>query len=386
MGTPQAKTGVYLDYAATMPMREAALQAWEETVRTLQATPGNPAALHGGGRHAKHLLEDAREKVAGLLGVSRAEVIFTSGATEANALGIVGCWRAHPRSPGGPVQVCAADHPSSFQQAQTIQREGGIFNQVPIDANGQMQVEYIDPQATVVSVAAVSSEIGVIQPLPAIAAALGEDTVLHVDATQAIHTQHIDLAQLQVGALTLAGHKIGAPVGIGALVVRRGVKLHTDRPGGDQESKRRSGTVDVAGATALATALEICVQEREDLIAHTKKLRSQLLSQLPPGCHATVKPQLSAPNIIHLSLPTAHPEAVLMRLDSAGIWASAGSACHAGVTRPSRVVLAMGRTQEQALGVLRISIHRTTSADDINRFLHALPTAVEAGKALDALG
>ena len=381
----QPPAGVYLDYAATMPLRPQVEQAWLETVAQLRQTPGNPAALHGGGRRAKHLLETARERVAACLEATRAEIIFTSGATESNALGITGLWRAHPARTAGPVQVCAADHPSTANQSSVIEREGGRFEILPIGEDGRAQLADIDPHAPVVSFASVSSELGVIQPAEQIVAACGEDTLVHIDATQGIHTLPVSLPGSGATAITVAGHKIGAPVGIGVLALRRGVKIVTDRPGGDQESQRRSGTVDVAGAVAMANAMEACVAEREQLVAHAARLRTYLLENLPSEVRPTVPVDNCAPNIIHLSLPTAHPEAVLMNLDRAGVWASAGSACHAGVTRPSKVVLALGRSQRQALGVLRISTHLQTTRADLDAFLAALPAALAGAQALDGV-
>lgn len=381
----QPPTGVYLDYAATMPLRPQVEQAWLEAVERLRLTPGNPAALHGGGRHAKHLLETARERVAACLDATRAEIIFTSGATESNALGITGLWRAHPGRTRGPVQVCAADHPSSANQRSVIEREGGRFEVLPIGEDGRAQLASIDPHAPVVSFASVSSELGVIQPADQIVAACGEQTLVHVDATQGIHTMAVSLPNSGASAITVAGHKIGAPVGVGVLAVRRGVKISTDRPGGDQESQRRSGTVDVAGAVAVASALEACVAERAQLLAHTRQLRAYLLAKLPREVSATVAVDTCAPNIIHLSLPTSHPEAVLMSLDRAGVWASAGSACHAGVTRPSKVVLALGRSQREALGVLRVSTHLQTTRADLDALLAALPAALVGAQALDGV-
>lgn len=375
------EAGVYLDYAATMPMRDQVQQAWVDTVSRLRGVPGNPAALHAGGRHAKHLLESARERLAAAVGATRAEVIFTSGATESNALAIVGMWRAHPV--GGPVLVCAADHPSSLKQRHVIEREGGTFEVLPIDRDGLARVEYIGPNAAVVSFAGVSSELGVIQPTARIVNQCADHTLVHIDATQALHTLPVSLPDSQASAITISGHKLGAPVGIGALILRRGVKVTTDRPGGDQESQRRSGTVDVAGAVALATAVEACVAERDQLLAHCEQLRAYLLEHLPDGVHPTVRQDNCAANIVHLSLPTAHPEAVLMSLDRAGVWASAGSACHAGVTRPSQVVLALGRDQRQALGVLRVSMHLHTTRADLDALLGALPMALSAAQALD---
>lgn len=374
----------YLDHAATTPLREVAEAAWLDAVGKLREIPGNPSALHEGGRKAKRLLEDAREKVAHCLGADRAEVIFTSGATESNALAIVGSFRGMRAKTGRDiVQVCAADHPSSWNQRAAIEREGGRWVPLTLNHDGTARVSDVEPGAAVISTTAVSSEIGVLQPIAEIAQARA-DALFHVDAAQALHTQRIRLHEDDLDLLTVAGHKIGAPVGIGALALRRGTPLQTDRPGGDQELKHRSGTVDVAGACALAATIEEVVREREQFTRHCLALRERLLAGLPEGVGLTTDAP-TAPTIIHLAIPTAHPEAVLLGLDRHHVLASAGSACHAGVTRPSRVMLDMGRTEAEALGVLRLSLGPTSCSEDIDAFLAALPEALKGAQALDAL-
>ena len=185
--------------------------------------------------------------------------------------------------------------------------------------------------------------------------------------------------------MSVGGHKVGAPVGIGVLLARRGIPMATDRPGGGHERSIRSGTPDVAGACALAAALAETVSERTAFAERAASLRAHLLSRLPDGTYPTVGESASSSAIIHLSLPTARPEAVLMAFDMAGIAVSAGSACHAGVTRPSDIVMAMGRSEEEALGVLRISLGHETTVADIDAFLAALPAAIRAGAALDGV-
>lgn len=375
----------YLDSAATTPLRQVAQTAWLDAIEQLRSTPGNPAALHSGGRKAKRMLEDAREQVAHCVGADRAELIFTSGATEANALGIVGAFRgASAKNRRKIVQVCSADHPSSWNQRVRVEQEGGQWVPLGITSDGVADLSELSAEAAVVSIAAVSSEIGVIQPVKDLAQQRNEATLLHVDASQALHTQALDLHADGVDLITIAGHKIGAPVGIGALAIARATPMITDRPGGDQESKHRSGTVDVAGACALAAALTEAVDQRASFTRRSNELRNRLLRGLPVDVELTTT-ALTAPTIIHLAIPTAHPEAVLLGLDRHGVLASAGSACHAGVTRPSRVLLDMGRSQKQALGVLRVSLGPTTTESDIDAFLTALPDALDGARALDAL-
>lgn len=395
-------TEVYLDHAATTPLRPEAQEAWLRAVSELRLHPGNPAALHKGARGAKRLLEDARESIAHNLGADRAEVIFTSGATEANALAIVGGYRGMRKLAYKTVQVSPTDHPSSWNQATVVEREGGAFKPLKVDENGVIDPYSISADAGVVSFSLVCSETGTLQPVADLVAATrkldahreGKRTALiHVDACQALHTLPVDLHGTGLDLVTVSAHKIGGPVGIGALAIKRGTPLQTDRPGGDQELKHRSGTVDVAGACAFAAALEAAVAEREQLRERCEVLQDYLWSsvsrlvasgELPPGVSQTISYE-TAPTIAHLSIPTAHPEAVLLGLDQAGVWASAGSACHAGVTRPSRVLMEMGRSETEALGVIRLSFGPTSQLSDVERFLKALPLALNQAMALDKL-
>ena len=263
-----------------------------------------------------------------------------------------------------------------------------------------------EPGLALVSLALVSSELGTVQPVAGLVAALraaeGVDegvtgttaparplpasrALVHTDAAQALSCLDVDVRGLGVDLLSLGGHKIGAPVGTGVLVVRRGVPLVTDRPGGGHERGLRSGTPDVAGACALAAALRATVAERDRVRALAASLRDRLLAGLPEGVCATIPAHTpTVPTLVHLSLPTRHPEAVLLAMDAAGVLVSAGSACHAGVTRPSAQVMAMGRGEDRALGVLRVSTGPDSTTADIDALLAALPRALEAANALDA--
>lgn len=395
-------THVYLDHAATTPLRPEAEEAWLRAVHELREIPGNPAALHGGARNARRLLEDAREEIAHHLGADRAEIIFTSGATEANALGITAAFRAMRDHGYNLVQISPIDHPSSWNQQPVITREGGQVRPLEIDENGVINPSSITPEAGVVSFNLVCSETGTVQPLEALTNTVREldrqrkdqrSALVHIDACQALHTLPVNLHASKVDLITLSAHKIGGPVGIGALAVKRETPLVTDRPGGDQELKHRSGTVDVAGACAFAAALSAANRERKQLRSRCENLQTQLWKgiktlqkngELPTEITRTISSEI-APTIAHLTIPTAHPEAVLLGLDQQGIWASAGSACHAGVTRPSRVLIEMGRNETQALGVIRVSFGPTSNSSDVERFLKALPSALNQAQALDRL-
>lgn len=388
---------VYLDHAATTPLRECALEAWTRAQRDLSENPGNPAALHFGGRRARRMLDDAREQVAAALGADIHEVIFTSGATESDALGVMAAARGVRGRDGARdlIIVSGLEHDAVAHQREVASREGFSWEVLPVDAGGLSILPGVsgddapaswDGRLALGSMTLVSSEIGTIQPVVDFAELVhSSGGLVHSDAAQAIPTLDVSFAELGLDLMSVGGHKVGAPAGIGVLLARRGIPIATDRPGGGHERSIRSGTPDVAGACALAAALTEVVAERSAFAARAADLRAHLLSHLPESTSSTVGESASSSAIIHLSLPTARPEAVLMAFDMAGIAVSAGSACHAGVTRPSEIVMAMGRSEEQALGVLRVSLGHETTREDIDAFLTALPVAIRAGAALDGV-
>lgn len=384
----------YLDHAGSTPLAPGVRQAWLDAQDALSRRPGNPAALHAGGRSAKRLLEDARERVGAAVGASRAEVVFTSGATESDALALVAASRGMRGADAARVDVWMSpvEHDAVYEQREVLHREGFTPRIFAVNSSGR--VEYSDlgsaefERAALMSMTWVCSELGTIEPVGEFAsfvhdALVDQAPLLHSDAAQAIGYCDVNFAQSGLDLLSIGGHKVGAPVGTGALIVRRGIKMVTDRPGGGHERGIRSGTPDVAGACALATALEFAVEHRLERVQRAQKLRERLISGLPQGVRLSVDPATASAAIIHLLIPTHHPEAVLLAMDMAGVDVSAGSACHAGVTRPSRVVMALGYSENQALGVLRVSTGMETTVEDIDAFLRALPAAIRAGQALD---
>lgn len=384
----------YLDHAGSTPLAPGVRQAWLDAQDALSRRPGNPAALHAGGRSAKRLLEDARERVGAAVGASRAEVVFTSGATESDALALVAASRGMRRADAARVDVWMSpvEHDAVYEQREVLRREGFTPRIFAVNSSGRVEYSDLGPadfeRAALMSMTWVCSELGTIEPVCEFAsfvhdALVDQAPLLHSDAAQAIGYCDVNFAQSGLDLLSIGGHKVGAPVGTGALIVRRGIKMATDRPGGGHERGIRSGTPDVAGACALATALEFAVEHRLERVQRAQKLRERLISGLPQGVRLSVDPATASAAIIHLLIPTHHPEAVLLAMDMAGVDVSAGSACHAGVTRPSRVVMALGYSENQALGVLRVSTGLETTVEDIDAFLRALPAAIRAGQALD---
>ncbi len=373
-------TAVYLDHAATTPLSARAQQAWLEAVGRLQ---GNPSSLHAGGRAARRMLEDARDRIGAALGADKNEVLFTSGATESDALGVLGAARgARAENPARKrIVVSSVEHDAVAEQQGAAELAGFTWDVLPVGQDGKSLVDVGDPgTVAVASMSLVSAETGIIQPVAQLAES-GVQTV-HTDAAQAVGQIPVNFAELGVQLLTVGGHKVGAPVGTGVLVASRATKVVTDRAGGGQERKFRSGTVDVAGACALAAALEEVTQNLQRRMQHAQTLRDALRAGLPTGIRFT-SDALAAPGIVHLSLPTAHPEVLLLMMDQAGIMVSAGSACHAGVTRPSEILLRMGRSEKEALGVLRVSFGTENTVADVDAFLAALPAALEAAQGMD---
>lgn len=384
----------YLDHAGSTPLASGVRQAWLDAQDALSRRPGNPAALHAGGRSAKRLLEDARERVGAAVGASRAEVVFTSGATESDALALVAASRGMRGADAARVDVWMSpvEHDAVHEQGVVLRREGFTPRIFAVNSSGRVEYTDLGPaefeRAALMSMTWVCSELGTIEPVGEFAsfvhdARADQSPLLHSDAAQAIGYCDVNFAQSGLDLLSIGGHKVGAPVGTGALIVRRGITMVTDRPGGGHERGIRSGTPDVAGACALAAALEFAVEHRLKRVQRAQKLRERLISGLPQGVRLSVDPATASAAIIHLLIPTHHPEAVLLAMDMAGVDVSAGSACHAGVTRPSRVVMALGYSENQALGVLRVSTGLETTVEDIDAFLRALPAAIRAGQALD---
>ena len=384
----------YLDHAGSTPLAPGVRQAWLDAQDALSRRPGNPAALHAGGRSAKRLLEDARERVGAAVGASRAEVVFTSGATEADALALVAASRGMRGADAARVDVWMSpvEHDAVHEQGVVLRREGFTPRIFAVNSSGRVEYTDLGPaefeRAALMSMTWVCSELGTIEPVGEFASFVhdawaDQAPLLHSDAAQAIGYCDVNFAQSGLDLLSIGGHKVGAPVGTGALIVRRGITMVTDRPGGGHERGIRSGTPDVAGACALATALEFAVEHRLERVRRAQQLRERLISGLPQGVRLSVDPATASAAIIHLLIPTHHPEAVLLAMDMAGVDVSAGSACHAGVTRPSRVVMALGYSENQALGVLRVSTGMETTVEDIDAFLRALPAAIRTGQALD---
>jgi cysteine desulfurase len=364
----------YLDHAATTPMRPEAVEAM---LPFLAERFGNPSGSHSVSREAKKALEEARDTVAECLGARPAEVVFTGGGTEADNLAVAG---AHAAGPGAVVCTAVEHH-------AVLHAAGALGARVaPVTPRGAVDLDalaaLLDPGVRVVSVMLANNEVGTVQPLAEVAALVRErapEAVLHTDAVQAF--LWLDVARLAGPAdlVAVSAHKFGGPKGVGALVVRDGVRLDPIVHGGGQERGLRSGTHNVAGIVAMAAAMRAVVAERDGLVGRAGGLRDRLADGLlasVPGTTETGDRALKVAGNCHVSFDEVESEALLVLLDGAGVCASAGSACMSGAMEPSHVLTAMGVSEERALGSLRLSLGATTTDADVDLALTAVPAAV----------
>ena len=377
----------YLDYAASTPMRREVRDAM---VRVQAERFGNPSSIHRWGREARATLEDARARLAALLGASGTEIVFTRGGTEADNLAVLGRARANP----GAAVVCSAiEHRAVLAAASAAAEEGAALHLLPVDGNGIVEVDALPPlledQPAVVSVMWVNNEIGTIQPVERIAALCADAGVtFHTDAIQAFGKLPIRVDEVSVDLVSISAHKIGGPKGVGALYVRRGVSLAPIIHGGGHERGLRAGTEDVAGAVGLVLAAELWLRDREAEIARMSALMERLrtgLRERIPDLVVNAEEAPRAPYILNVSVPGVNSETLLLTLDLEGLAVSSGSACSSGAVTPSHVLTAMGRPAEIAGPSIRFSLGRETSAEEIERVLLGLPPLVERMRALAAL-
>lgn len=377
---------IYLDHAATTAARPEAVESFARAALQL----GNPSSLHAPGRRARALLEEAREGIAAALGCEPAEVILTSGGTEADNLALLGTARARRAATGANrVAVSAVEHPAVLESALALRAEGFEVDLLPVGRDGRLResaLETLGADTAVVSVMWANNETGILQPLAAVVErARGLGVPVHSDAVQAVGNVPLNFADSGLDLLTLSGHKLGAPVGVGALVARRSVPLQPVLHGGGQERGVRSGTLNVAGAVALAAALAAGAAD-VDRPQRLSALRDGLLRHLAaiPGVHLTgagLPPEQLLPTHAHAVIADVDADALIFSLDRAGIAASSGSACRAGVTEPSHVLEAMGYPTEQARGGLRCSLGWNSTAADVAAFGEVIAEVVARARA-----
>ena len=386
--TPAADP-VYLDHAATTPVREEVFEAMKPFYGPRF---GNPSSTHRWGREARAALDEARERVGRCLGARPDEICFTSGGTEGDNLAILGAWRALKAKGRKAVVTSPIEHKAILGAVHQAAREGAEERILAMTSDGvvdkQSFDDLVDDAVAVCSTMWVNNEIGTIQPVPELAAkAKDRGALFHTDAVQAFGKIPIDAQKQPFDFLTISGHKFGAPKGIGALFIRRGTALEPLMHGGTQDRGRRPGTENVAAAVGLARAAELTLAECEAHCARLRKLREKLeagiLAKVPDAViHGRGAER--APHIVNISVPGTDSESLLMALDLRGIAASGGSACQSGSISPSHVLTALGVRPDLASAAIRMSLGSLTTDHCIDRVIEVFPALVAKARQLTA--
>lgn len=391
---------VYLDHAATTDVLPAAIDAMVEQMRA----GGNPSSLHALGRDARATVEYARERIARAIGADPAEVIFTSGGTEADNLAVKGIyWKRREEDPQRTrILVSSIEHHAVEDTCEWLEKaEGAHVEWIPVDERGRVDpqtvrelIEKNPEDVALVTVMWANNEVGTVQPIPEIAAIAAEYGIpMHSDAVQAFGAVPIDFHASGTTTLAISGHKIGGPMGIGALVATRAVQMTPVLHGGGQERSVRSGTIDAPAIAGFAEAAVHAVEHLPEESARIAALRNELVaavSALIPQAHLSGENPLTEeypgqkrlPGNAHFTFENAEGDTLLFLLDMQGISSSTGSACNAGVTRPSHVLIAMGMDEDTARSAQRFTLGHSSTGADIARLIAALPTAyTQAAKA-----
>jgi cysteine desulfurase len=373
---------VYLDHAATTPMLPEALAAYTAALGIV----GNPSSIHSQGQNAKRMLEEARERVAASLGCDPIEVVFTSGGTESVNLAVKGLWwarndvgRAASR-PRARILVPRGEHHATIDTVEWLERyEGAVVEWLPLDSQGRVRLDALaaaletHDDIALLTLLWANNEVGTIQPIgAAVALAAAHGVPVHADAVSAYRHLPIDFASTGLAALSVSAHKIGGPLGIGALVLSRAATVVPLIHGGGQQRDVRSGTQDAPAAIAFGVAAQ-------HPVSSLAALRDRLIAGVAAAVPSAVlrgDPAGRLDSNAHFTFPGCEGDSLLFLLDAAGVSVSTGSACQAGIPEPSHVLLAMGLTENEARGALRITVGQTTTPDDVDAFLAALPGAV----------
>jgi cysteine desulfurase len=366
---------IYLDNNATTPILPAVVDALRPYLGEIY---GNPASAHHFGRRARQALEDARDHAADLLGAHPDEVIFTSGATEANNLAIFGVVGAAP----GGIIASAIEHPSVAEPVQRLQEDGFTVDYLPADSAGEVSTaalgELLRPQTRLVTVMLANHETGALQPVRALVDQIEGSVPFHCDAAQAVGKTPVNFHELGVSSLSLSAHKFHGPKGVGALLVRREVKVRPHLWGGHQQRGLRPGTEAVALAVGLAAALDIACREMNSRWAKVDRLRDRFLDRLEPAHPLVLNTRRAAalPHTLNISFPGLRAEALLIALDLSGVACSAGSACSSGSLLPSPILRAMGVSNEVLHSALRFSFSALLTDEDVDEAARRVAAAV----------
>ncbi len=377
----------YLDHAATTPMHPEAVAAMTEAL----STTGNASSLHTSGRRARRAIEEARENIADALGARPSEVLFTGGGTESDNLAVKGVyWASGKRR----VLASAVEHHAVLDAVEWLEAQGADVTWLPTDSYGRVSAESVadalDDDVALVTTMWANNEVGTINPVHEIAAVCASRGVpFHTDAVQAVGAVPVDFAASGASALTMTGHKVGGPYGVGVLLLARDVKCAPLMHGGGQERDVRSGTLDVPSVVGLARAVRLAVEEQAQRFAEITALREELIVSVRavvPDVIVNGDPVDRLPGNAHLTFPGCEGDSLLMLLDARGVECSTGSACTAGVAQPSHVLLAMGVEPSLARGSLRFSLGHTSTRADVEKLVSVIGPVVERARTAGLAG
>lgn len=361
---------IYLDHSATTPVRPEVLEAMYPYFMDIF---GNASSIHAFGRKAREALEDSREKVANVLGASPEEMVFTSGGTEATNLAIKGSVRGN-RTRGNHIITSSTEHHATLNICHYLEREGFQVTYLPVDHCGKLNPgdveEAITDKTILISIIHANNEVGTIQSLEEIGEiARRRNILLHTDAVQSVGKIPVDVNDLGVDFLSLSGHKVYGPKGVGALYVRKGVSLEPLFQGGHHERNRRSGTENIPAIVGLARAMDLAEEEMEEVSCRQVSSRDAFWAAIQAeieGVHMNGHPRDRTPSILNVSFEGVDGESVVLNLDLKGIAVSTGSACASGALEPSHVLLAMGVSPSSVHGAVRFSLGRETTQEELD--------------------
>ena len=386
---------IYMDHSGTTPLDPRVLEAM---LPYFSERFGNPSSVHSIGQDARNGLDDAREKVAAILGCRMSEVVFTSGGTESDNAAIRGSVDALQET-GNHIITSSIEHHAVLHSCQYLENEGFEVTYLPVDHYGLVDPDAVARAVTertiLVSIMYANNEIGVIQPISDItrlvkerARQMDRTIVVHTDAVQAAGYLDLDMKKLGVDMLSLSAHKFYGPKGAGVLCVRRGTPFMPQQLGGGQERERRSGTESIPGIVGTASAMELAESDREEASLHCTFLRDRLIDGIRtriPRAHLNGHPTSRLPNNVNFSFEHVDGEPVLLGLDMAGIAASSGSACSSGSLEPSHVLLALGQSADLARGSLRLTLGKDNTEEEVDRLLSVLEDLVSRLREMPSL-
>jgi cysteine desulfurase len=376
---------VYLDHAATTPMFDVAIDAMNTSLRKL----GNPSSLHAEGRSTRKDVEDAREKIAKAVGCLASEVVFTGSGTEADNAAIKGLfWHSDKKV----IVVSSIEHHAVLDPAHwLVEHEGAELIEIPVNSDGVIDLEFLKKtiaergaEIALISVMHSNNETGVIQPIADVVKLAG-DIPVHSDAVQSFTKVPLSFKELGLFAMTISGHKVGGPLGIGALILRRAVEIPALLHGGGQERDIRSGTLNAPSIVAFAAAVEAKVYDAQKVASLRDAFEAGVIAARPDAVINGKKSE-RLPGISNITFPGTQSDSLLLLMDSEKVSCSTGAACTAGVHRPSHVLMAMGLTDVVSQSSLRFSFGSTNTQADVDYALSVLPTVIERGLAANAVG